>query len=249
MAIYLGTNQVGVNTNFNPNGYLKNGRLLTTKTYSFNLGQTNFSSITPTTSTQNLTLPATDYSSAGTSITCIRVGQTYDGTIIDRTAHDYYIFRQYIINYNYGNNNVSGTIHPIRGAGGYDYIYGHYCSGVDSSTGIATDTYSYSSTTTTSITPMLYQKADNTYAITTSQGIYGGASAASYTNDSNGAYFNLSFSSFYVKYNNSYCPLAALQAINPSNTIVTITWYIYEGDESLYSKIYTAYDLVKNQPT
>lgn len=137
MAIYLGENKISpAGTN---GGFMLNGRLLTTKTYSFNLGQTNFSSITPTTSTQTLTLPATDYSSASTNITCIRVGKTYDGTIIDRTAHDYHIFRHYVINYNYGSNNVSGTIHPIRGAGGYDYTYGHYCNGLNTLTGTAAD--------------------------------------------------------------------------------------------------------------
>lgn len=244
MAIYLGTNRISpAGTN---GGFMLNGHLLRTKTYSFNLGQTNFSSITPTTSTQSLILPATDYSSASTSITCLRVGKTYDGTVIDRTAHDYYIFRQYVINYNYGSNNVSGTIHPIRGTGASDYIYGHYCNGINSSTGIATDTYTYNNTSSTNTYPMLYQKADNTYAIITSQGVYGGSTAASYTTNSSGDYLNLNFSSFAVKYNDSYCPLAALQAINPANTIVTITWEIYEGDVDQYSKIYSVYDLVKN---
>lgn len=244
MAIYLGTNRISpAGTN---GGFMLNGRLLTTKTYSFNLGQTNFSSITPTTSTQSLTLPATDYSPASTSITCVKVGKNYDGTVIDRTAHDYYIFRQHIINYNYGSNNVSGTIHPIRGAGGYNYIYGHYCDGINSSTGITTDTYTYNSVNIANVTPMLYQKADNTYAITTSQGIYGGSTPGSYSTNSSGDYLNLNFSSFYVKYNNSYCPLAALQAINPANTIITITWEIYEGDVNVFSKGYSVYDLVKN---
>ena len=244
MAIYLGTNKISpAGTN---GGFMLNGHLLTTKTYSFNLGQTNFSSITPTTSTQSLTLPATDYSSAGTSITCVRVGKTYDGTVIDRTAHDYYIFRQYVINYNYGTNNVSSTIHPIRGTGSYDYTYGRYYGSVNPSTGITTDTYTYGGTYTASAYPMLYQKADNTYALTTSQGIYGGSTAASYTTNSSGDYLNLSFSTFYVKYNDSYCPLAALQAINPANTIITITWEVYEGDVGQYSKIYSVYDLVKN---
>ena len=244
MAIYLGTNRISpAGTN---GGFMLNGHLLTTKTYSFNLGQTNFSSITPTTSTQSLTLPATDYSSASTGITCVRVGKNYDGTVIDSTAHDYYIFRQYIMNYNYGSNNVSGTIHPIRGTGGQDYVYGHYAYQVDSSTGITTNTYTYTGVNTTSTNPMLYQKADNTYAIATSQGIYGGSTVASYTTNSSGDYLNLKFSAFYVKYNDSYCPLAALQAINPANTIITITWEIYEGDVSAVSKIYSVYDLVKN---
>lgn len=243
MAIYLGENKISpAGTN---GGFMLNYKLIATKTYSFNLGQTNFSSITPTTSTQSLTLPATDYSSAGTSITCARVGKDYDGTVIDRTAHDYYIFRQHIMNYNYGSNNVSGTIHPIRGTGGYNYFYGHYRDGIDSSTGITTDRYTYSGSVA-SVMPMLYQKANNTYAITTSQGIYGGNTPIDYVSNTAGDYLNLNFSYFYVKYNNSYCPLAALQAINPANTIITITWEIYEGDVSEFSKVYSVYDLVKN---
>ena len=63
MAIYLGTDKVRLSgTN---GGYGLNGRLLLTKTYSINLGQTNYSSLTPSTTSQNLTLPATTYSTSG----------------------------------------------------------------------------------------------------------------------------------------------------------------------------------------
>ena len=83
--------------------------------------------------------------------------------------------------------------------------------------------------------------------MTTSQGIYGSTSPASISTTNGKDYMDLKHGSVYVKYNDSYFPLAALQALNPTNTIFTITWEIYEGDKSMYSHIYdTAYSLAAN---
>jgi len=84
MAIYLGSNEVTF-AGLGGGGYMPNSRELITKTFNFTLADTNYSSITSTISTtaQTLTLPATSYSSAGTSITCFRIGADYDGTVID----------------------------------------------------------------------------------------------------------------------------------------------------------------------
>ena len=90
MAIYLGTNEVSL---AGPNGgFMLNGRPIATKEYEFKLSDTNYSSLTISTTAQTLTLPATTYSSANTSITCYRLGQDYDGTVIDLYNHDYVIF-------------------------------------------------------------------------------------------------------------------------------------------------------------
>lgn len=237
MALYLGTNEVGLAGPFG--GYMINGRLIAEKTYSFNLGQTNYSSLTPTTTAQALTLPATTYTiNASTSVQVIRIGQDFDGTIIDRNTHDYVVFCYVVINYNYGNNNVSSAPHIIRSVYGRDFQGGKYRNTINSSNGQLNDTYTKGSSYITSATSFLYQKADGTYAITTgTQGIYGQASA-SVTTAGGHDYFYIQASGFSVKANDSYCPVDSLTAINPANTIITISCEVYEGDRSSYTNIY-----------
>ena len=229
-----------------------NGHLILTKTYTFNLGQTNYSSLTPSTTAQSLTLFTTDYTTtAGTTIKCYRIGEAYDGIIIDRNMHDQVIFFECITNYNYGSNNVSSTIHTIKTAHTRDYQEGKYWSGINSSTGTInyTATPSKNASNITTLTPTLYQKADNTYAFTTTAcGIYhSGTTIASFSTANNKDYLDLSCGAFSVKANDSYCPASSLSLINPANTQIQMTWYIYEGDRSMYTNIYTrSYELVAN---
>ena len=222
MAIYLGTDKIS-NAGTN-GGYMINGRLLTTKTYTFNLGQTNYSSLTPTTSAQALTLPATTYTAnPSASVTCLRVGENYDGTIIDRNNHDYVIFCYLTIDYDYGSNNVASTIHGIRSGYARDFQAGKYRNSVNSSTGILTNTYNKSYSYISSTTVLLYQKANDTYAINGgANGIYGTCSVSTASDGTPAKeYFNLICGSFNVKANASYCPVEALSAINPAGTIIT----------------------------
>ena len=249
MAIYLGTNKIS-NAGTN-GGYMLNGRLLTTKTYTFNLGQTNYSSLTPTTTAQNLTLPATTYTtSPSTTITCFRVGEDYDGTVINKDDHDYIIFSYLTIDYNYGSNNVTSTIHGIRSVYATESPEGKYRDSVNPSTGILTNTYTQSiNIVGGSKTILLYRKADNTYAINSSpNGIYGTCSVLASWFLSSEDYFDLICSGFKVKANASYCPVEALNAINPAGTIVTVQWDIYEGDRSSYTNVCDkAYELAANK--
>ena len=223
MAIYLGTNKIS-NARKTNGGYMINGRLLTTKTYTFNLGQTNYSSLTPTTTAQALTLPATTYTtSPSTSITCLRVGENYDGTIIDRNNHDYTIFCYLIIDYNYGSNNVASTIHGIRSAYARDFQAGKYRSMADSSTGILISSYSKSSGSMNGVNCLLCQDANNTYGMVGSFGIYGTCYASAAVGGTPVKdYFNLTCSAFKVRASTAYCPVEALNAINPAGTIVTV---------------------------
>ena len=248
MAIYLGTNEVSLAGP--PDGYLLNGRLIATKTYSFNLGQTNYSSVEKTTTQVNLTLFTTEYTTtAGTTVTCFRLGENYDGTIIDRNAHDYIVFCNSVINYNYGSNNVSSTIHGIRSAFARDFQGGKYINNVNASTGQLGTSYTKNNSYITSCYPLLYQKADNTYGITTTScGIWHNNSGpATFATTNSKDYLDLKCGAFAVKANDSYCPVAALQAINPANTTVQVTWYVYEGDRTMYTNIYeTAYRLAAN---
>lgn len=247
MAIYLGTNKVELGGT-DGTGFMPGGKLLATKTYSFNLGQTNYSSITPTTTAQSLTLPATDFTAAGTTMTCFKVGEAFDGTVINRDLHDYIVLFTTVITYNYGTNNVSSTIHGIRSSFTRDYHEGKYKATLDSSTGQLTYLYTKGGGYITSVAPFLYQKANNTYALTTSQGIYhSGSTICSFSTSNGKDYIDLKCGAYSVKYSDTQCPLASLQAINPTNTIVQCTWYIYEGDKSMYTNIYnTAYELVAN---
>ncbi len=249
MAIYLGTDKVS-NAGTN-GGFMLNGHLLTTKTYTFNLGQTNYSSLTPTTTAQTLTLPATTYTTSPSSnITCLRVGENYDRTVIDRDNHDYVVFCYLTIDYNYGSNNVASTIHGIRSVYARDIQEGKYRNTINSSTGILTNAYTKSNSYISTTTILLFQKADNTYSRDGgSNGIYGTCTASfSSGGTPSKDYINLSCSSFSVKANDSYCPVAALDAINPTGTIVTARWDIYEGDRSSYSNIFDiAYELAANK--
>lgn len=218
MSIYLGSNLItyeGGN-----GGYMINGRLIATDSYSINLGQTNYSSITPSTTSQSLTLPATTYSASSTSPHIFRIGEDYDGTVINRDLHDYVCFVTAKIELNYGNNNVTSIIHPVRQVYRRDYHAGKYIQSINSSTGKLTTSVSKSYSYITTVTPVLYQKADGTYAITSgSYGVYPSLSPAiSTSNSKDYIYTNGSIG---VRISDTFAPLDALTAINPTNTIIT----------------------------
>lgn len=245
MAIYLGENKITLaGTN---DGYMINGRLLVTKNYSFPLSATNFSSLTPSTTAQALTLPATTYSSSSSSVQCIRIGEAYDGIILNRDIYDYIVFTFVQIDHNYGSNNMNSTLHTVRTAYGRDYHYGKSYRNIDANTGILTTAVNKGGSYIGSTNPLLYQKANNTYAITTnSYGIYGTASAG-FNSTNNKDYLYIQASGFYVKASDSYCPVASLQQISPADTIITISCEVYEGDHNAYGHYFTkAYDLVTN---
>lgn len=248
MAIYLGTDKVSLaGTN---GGYGINGRLFLEKTYSFNLGQTNYSSITRSTTAQSLTLPATTYTTGGgTTITCFRIGENYDGTKIDFNNHDYVGFTDCVIEYNYGTNTVTGTLHPIRCCQCRDYQEGRYFNSVNSSTGIlnTTTTPTKNSSYIQASTAVLYQKADNTFGIVSSgSGIYhSGTGAISWVTGSN--YIDLKMGAISVIQNTNYAPEEALALVNPANTIITMNWHIYECDKASNGNIYSqAFALAAN---
>lgn len=249
MAIYLGSNEVTF-AGLGGGGYMPNSRELITKTFNFTLADTNYSSITSTISTtaQTLTLPATSYSSAGTSITCFRIGADYDGTVIDQDNHDYIGLFTCVIDYDYGINDLSGTIHGIRSAAATDYHRGKYYT-INTATGKLNTIHTLSGSYIGSYIPLLYQKANGTYNTTTSQGIYHASSGPTIFDFSNSAnYVNLKCSNITVKAHASYCPVESLQAISPSATTIRCTWTLYEGDKNMYSNYYaTAYELVANK--
>lgn len=235
MPIYLGENRVSLSS---PDaGFLQGGYLVAKKTYSFNLSQTNFSSITPTTSAQNLTLPATDYSAAGTTITCLRVGEN-DGIVVDRSTGDYTFYCEVKINHSYGNNDISSINHGIRYVSAQEIQYTAYRNTFDAQTGILkADRVVTTGTHVTSKTILLYQKANNEYVIYGgNSGIYGTASADFGT--TNGiTYINLKCTTFKVQGNATYFPVDSFSYIDPSQTTIDVTWYIYKGGHNSYGNM------------
>ena len=246
MGVYLGTEAVsfaGVS-----GGYGINGHLLTTSTYTFNLGQTNYSTLTVSTTAAAITLPATTYTStASTTVAAIRIGEDYGGTVIDRNNHDYVVFTQVKVAYGYGGNDVSSVIHPIRTAYVRDYQEGKYRNSVTASTGKLTTAYTKNGSYITSTTVLLYQKADGNYAISAqTYGIYGTATP-SFATSNNKDYININCSGFNVRAHATYAPVDTLNLIDPSKTIITITCQVYETDRSSYTNIYdAAYELAAN---
>ena len=249
MAIYLGTNQVAPIITKDPAlvGWMENGKLIATKTHSFKLSDTNFSSITPTTSSQNLTLPATTYTtSPATTIVCHRLGQSYDGTIIDRSAHDYLICCEYSWDYVY-TQSMTGVIHGIRT--GAVLNYGSYKYYGIANTGQLNSTVTYSTLTAPTSYILLYQKADNTYSTsTTSYGICMSSASAIGTFQTN--YINLELASLAVRGSDAYFPVSSIQLIKPADMTLSFTWKVYEGDKNIYTDVYSlAYSKAANPTT
>lgn len=244
MAIYLGTDKVSLAGT--SGGFMLNGRLIATKEYEFKLSDTNYSSLTISTTAQTLTLPATTYSNASTSITCHRLGQDYDGIMIDLYNHDYVIFFEQLITYAYSSS-VSGTIHGIKSVFVRDQHEGRYYSSFNATTGQlnTSGNPTWSNSYITSQSRLLYQKADNTYGQSANgYGIKSSSNPASFGVSNSKGYINLTLSSIQAQANDSYFPVAAMDALNTTNTKIKSIWYIYEGDKSMFGQIYNrAYEL------
>ena len=249
MPLYLGTDQVHLT---GPNeGGLRNGRLIATKTYNFNLSQTNFSSLTPTTSAQNLTLHTTTYTTtAGTSMGCYRIGASYDGIPINASVFDYLIHYDAVINFNYGSNTVASTIHGIRTGYSRQWFIAPYYNHV-AATGILNTATNVGSVTGCSYFLLLYQKANNQYANTsTTYGVYpytGTPVTRTAASGSTSEYLQLNCPGIAMRAHASYCPVECLQLLNPTNTTIQLTWRVYEGSGSAYrDTVAHAFELTAN---
>lgn len=246
MAIYLGTNKVDM-AGLQPGnqlGYMGNSKLIAEKTFSFPLSNTNYSSLTISTTSQNLTLPATTYTtSPSTTINVFRIGENYDGTIIDRDLYDYVCIGEGKIEYAYTQSDsvMNGLVHGIKTGTCRDYHYGKYYT--ISNTGELSTSKSYGGSYVTGQAVLLYKKTDGTYAATTSYGIYSTSTPVISYVDATKDYFNLQVGSVSVRAHATYFPVDAMNYIDPTNTILTFTWHIYAGDSNVYSRIYqTAYN-------
>lgn len=248
MAVYLGSNKVGINfITEKPDdqyGFLKNSQLIKTVTYDLPLSSTNFSSLTPTTSSQNLTLPTSPYTTtAGTSVTIARIGENFDGTIINRAEHDYVIMSEGYWTYTFTQSEatMNTMIHGVKSGMCRDYQEGSYY-GI-SSAGQLNTTSSTTSTYCTSQCLLLYRKTNGTYASTSTYGINTTNTTGSFNSSGGKDYIDLKIASVSIRAHDSYFPVAAMQYIDPTKTTLHFIFKIYEGDKSVISTIYsTAYN-------
>lgn len=249
MAVYLGLNQVGIaNLIEKPDdqyGFLKNSQLIKTVTYDLLLSNTNFSSLTISTTNQGLTLPATDYSNAGTSIIVDRIGEAYDGTIINRNEHDYVVLCKGYWTYAFTVNEatINTLIHGVKTGICRDFQAGKYNTINTAGTLNATNTFGTAYLASSAV--LLYRKVNGQYATATNTGIYTTSQTASFAAASGQDYCNLLLGGLGVKASASYFPVDAMNYIDPANTTLHFIWEIYEGDKNIYSTIYqTAYNYV-----
>lgn len=250
MALYLGTNQVQLTQ---PNdGFMMGGHLIATKTYNFNLGQTQFSTITPSTSSQSIPLFTTTYTTTvGNSATCYRIGGTYGAPVINTQLFAYLIFYECVVNYNYGSNNVASTIHGIRSAVGRVFAIDHYYT-IASATGALSTTFSVGTGSGFTYNNYLYQKANNTYAAyaSTAYGVFPSGSGVASRGGTSGAsneYLNLIIPGLNVRLNSTYCPAASIQALVPASTTISCQWKVYEGNQTAYrDTIARSFELIAN---
>jgi len=250
MALYLGSNQVqlfgGKNRDLSIIGFMPDGQLIAQKEYSFPLSSTNYSSLTIGTTAQNLILPATEYTAsptAGGLVTCLRVGDDYDGTDINFFENDYVVIGRFDVDYVFTANEttMNSLAHGIKTRSCKDFQM-YKSNPIDSTTGgTNSSSWNVSSTNTTYATATLYRNSSGTYGRTSSVGIYTTNMSAALGNSSsttNPHYISLTIGAVSAKASSSYFTIDAMNYIDPTNTILKLTWDIYEGDLSIASRIH-----------
>lgn len=238
MGVYLGSNKVGVNSvSMIPSeGFIQNGKLIAEKTYSFKLSDTDYDSKTISTSSQALILPATTYTAnPNSTIICHKIGENYDGTVINYDNFDYIVhFTAYWdFVYTQTDSIMNNLIHGKK----YAYICFYYPA---KWYGINTDGTKKSSLSTSSSDHLynsrfLYRKVDGTYGTNTTYGIYFNSSSnISVYSD----VINLGLSNLYTRSNESYFQLEAMNYIKSSDITMNFAWKIYQGDHLSSRKFY-----------
>lgn len=241
MAVYLGSNEVSMSGTVldSQPGFMSNSKLIAEKTYSFTLADTNYSSLTPSTTSQTLTLPTTAYApTPATTITCFRLGESYDGTIIDRENYDYVVIGNVKIVVAY--TTMPSASCQINYVSTRDYQIGKYPNALNSTTGEFTGIYSNSGYLTNTATGIC-KNAKGSYVQSSSYGIKGGSATCSTTAGSPSAsinYINLNLSGFSIQANTTYMTVENFANIDPANTTIVATWKVYEGDHNIYSELY-----------
>lgn len=250
MAVYLGSNKVGPSfTTEKPDdqyGFLKNSQLIKTVTYDLPLSSTNFSSLTISTTSQNLTLPATTYTTTpSTTITVAKSGEDYDGIIIDRANHDYVVIGEGYWTYVYTQNEatMNTMIHGIKSGMCKDSQTGWYYQ--INTDGTLKTTPSFTSGYCTGQCYHLYRKVNGQYATISTYGINVTGASASFSTSNNKDYIDFTLGSATVRAHASYFPVDAMNYIDPNNMTLHFIWKVYEGDKNVVSTIYkTVYNYI-----
>lgn len=235
-SIYLGSNCV---VPYNVN-LVKFGAENPNMVYDFSktiyLNETNYSSLTPSTSQQTLQLPATAYTAnPSTSIILDRYGPEYHNGTLNWGNKDYLLVSQVIIDIKYTQNESSLTMpHALKYGGVCYYYYFKYPSTFNITTGYDNNALNSSTNSTQHQTFSVYRKADGTLASGSTYGFYCYPSniLLGITNASNPntiyCYFQLS--GWYMRGHTTYHDVTAYNYVNATTTSISINCKLYEVD-------------------
>ena len=242
MALYLGSTPVSmVIPNTRPWwSYGTNPKFLYEANYQCTLADTDYSTLTPSTSAQSLKFPATTYTaSANTNVVFDRYGSGYhNGEALDFLQYDYYVLADYLIHVAYtGTESTMGATHTVKDT--YTAIIYPYRNFTVSNS-VVTNGISTNNTITigyTGIGRLWYRNASNAIVAYGSQA-YGfyftpsvfTLSASNRTVPIN--YLNFRTPTLSMRANNTYHILASFNSVDATNTIIKIRQRLYRTDKA-----------------
>lgn len=222
-------------------------QLMHTATYTLPLSSTNYSSLTPSTSSQTLTQPATSYTtSASTSVIYDRWGSSYSGVALDFGSYNYLVVSEYYVNIAYTTTESSmGLAHES----GYGYVQVHSIGQYPRASN-GTIIYSTSTTagtssvnTASSYYGLVYRNASNTkYLVSATYGLYITPQAPTLASTSTltSNYINFRSPTWAMRTSSTYMNQSAWQYVNPTNTVLHVKQRLYRVKKSgLYENVAT----------
>lgn len=237
MSLYLGSQQV---TPIITSGALyglggANPLKIFSKDYSTTLANTNYSSLTPSTSSQTLQLPATTYTTTpSTSIIIDRVGNGYNDIVLESLQiYSYFAVCNTVIQVSYTQDESTLTMPHIIKTAQKDIYAPCLSDGIYQ--GELTPFWSMTSAVITATVTGVYRNASGVLNTSGSYGIYPSSSSASVSSgswysDSKNHYIDIKLGSIYIRAHSSYHDLTAFDYINPNNTTIVAHWDIYRCD-------------------
>ena len=220
--------------------------LLYTATYTLPLSSTNYSSLTPSTSNQTLTQPATSYTtSASTSVTYDRWGSSYHGgAALNFGEYNYLVVSEYYIYIGYTTVESSmGLAHEV----GYGYVQIHSIGQYPRVSGgniIYPTPTTYGNTTVNASSyyySLEYRNASNVKAIAqTTYGLYLSPQTPTLASTSSltSSYINFRSPTWSMRTSTTYMNQNAWQYVNPARTMLHVKQRLYRVKKSgLYENV------------
>lgn len=223
-------------------------QLLYTATYTLPLSSTNYSSLTPSTSSQTLTQPATSYTtSASTSPTYDRWGSAYhSGSALDFSQYNYLVVSEQYVNIAYTTTESTMSLAHAVGFGSvYIYSIGQYPRASSGNIIYPTPT-TYGTTTAASCGgyySLEFRNASNTKQIAqTTYGMSASPQTPSFATTSSltSSYINFRAPTWSIRTSTAYMNQNAWQYIDAANTTLYVKQRLYRVKKSgLYENITT----------